>query len=223
MNKVQLYRHDPLPDNALCYVMDPMCSWCWAFQPVVQQLADEASPDTPVVYVLGGLAPDSEQPMPAAMRSQLEAVWHHIEQRTGVRFNYDFWRNNTPRRSTYPACRAVLAAEALQPGVFPALIEAIQRSYYRQARNPSDLDTLTDLARQIGIDTAAFRAQMGAEPLTEQLYRHLRLRDRLQVQGYPSLVWWRGKAAIPITYGYCDLATTREKLRRAGYPGRGTA
>ena len=30
-------------DARLLYVMDPMCSWCWGFAPVVEALATQAA------------------------------------------------------------------------------------------------------------------------------------------------------------------------------------
>jgi len=217
MQQLQLYRERELPGSALCYVMDPMCSWCWAYQPVLQALLASDRLTTPLLYVMGGLAPENEQPMAATTRQQIETIWRHIEARTGVRFNYDFWQHNIPRRSTYPACKAVLAAEAALPGSFSEMIGAIQQAYYAQARNPSERATLTAIASEIGIDAGRFDALMNAEPQTEALYRHLRFRDQLRVEGYPSLVWWRQGEAIPVTYGYCDLETTLAQLRRAGY------
>ena len=40
----------------------------------------------------------------------------------GVRFNFDFWTHCTPKRSTYPACRAVIAARAQDPTLDEAMI-----------------------------------------------------------------------------------------------------
>ena len=40
----------------LIYVMDPMCSWCWGFAPVLQGLAEQAAEHgVPLVLRVGGL------------------------------------------------------------------------------------------------------------------------------------------------------------------------
>ena len=66
-----------------------------------------------VVYLLGGLAPDSDLPMPEQMKLTIAGYWQTIQDRVlGTQFNYDFWTKCQPRRSTYPSCRAVLAAKA---------------------------------------------------------------------------------------------------------------
>ena len=42
------------------------------------------------------------------------------------------------------------------------MIDAIQRAYYLEARNPSDTDTLAALAQHLGLDAARFVALLDA-------------------------------------------------------------
>ena len=53
--------------STLYYAHDPMCSWCWGFRPVWQSLRRQLPPAVRVVRLLGGLAPDNDEPMPEAM------------------------------------------------------------------------------------------------------------------------------------------------------------
>lgn len=94
----------------LYYVMDPMCSWCYAFRPVFQALLNKLPLNITIEYVMGGLAADSTEPMPQETREYVQSQWRLIEEQTSVNLNWDFWKNCQPRRSTYPACRAVIAA-----------------------------------------------------------------------------------------------------------------
>jgi protein-disulfide isomerase-like protein with CxxC motif len=57
----------------------------------------------------------------------------------GTEFNFDFWTKCQPRRDTYKACRAVIAAS--QQNAEEAMIEAIQKAYYLRAMNPSEHDS----------------------------------------------------------------------------------
>ena len=98
----------------LYYVLDPMCSWCYAFSDSWESLKQQLPEEVKVHRILGGLAPDSDDPMPDAQQIGIAATWRNIEIRTGVPFNHDFWELNEPRRSTYPACRAVIAAENIK-------------------------------------------------------------------------------------------------------------
>ena len=53
--------------RTLIYVHDPMCSWCWGFRPTFERLCDALSGEATVMRLLGGLAADSDQHMPAEM------------------------------------------------------------------------------------------------------------------------------------------------------------
>ena len=137
-------------------------------------------------YVMGGLARDSEELMPTETRAYVQSAWREVESRTGARFNWAFWENCQPRRSTYPACRAVLAADAQNRG--PAIFERIQRAYYLEARNPSDTTVLAELAADLGLDSARFAAALASPEIEAALQDQFHLRRRLQATAFPSLV-----------------------------------
>ena len=173
--------------TTLYYVHDPMCSWCWAFRPTLDALLHALPADIRVKKLLGGLAADTEEPMPEEMRERLQQTWKRIEQNVpGMHFNFDFWSNNTPRRATYPACRAVLAAR--EQGCDEAMLQAIQRAYYQQARNPSDTSTLMELATEIGLDTPVFGQALTSERIQQQLEAEMAEAEAIGVDSYPSLV-----------------------------------
>ena len=183
-----------------------MCSWCWGFRPVWQQLEQQLSTTVKIVYIVGGLASDSDQPMAVAMQQALAATWQRIQQQIpGIEFNYDFWRYNSktqPRRSTYPSCRAVLAAKMQDPELEKAMILSIQQAYFLHSKNPSNIDILTDIATSIGLKPEQFRHDMASQTVEMQLQEQLQLARRLSVQGFPSLVLSNGNRlhAIPLDY-----------------------
>ncbi|RTE65885.1 DsbA family protein [Amphritea opalescens] len=188
----------------LIYVMDPMCSWCYAFQPQLKEVMNRLRPGINMVCYMGGLAPDSDQPMPKEMQQAIAQTWHSIEQRTGAQFNYEFWDKCQPRRSTYPACRAVISAEQLTTGSGMKMTEAIQQAYYQQAKNPSDLPVLADLAETIGLDREQFIQQMASEKTAQTLFEDLSFCQQSGIQGFPFLGVQTDNGFDVISTGYCD-------------------
>ncbi len=187
----------------LYYVMDPMCSWCWAFRPVLRAFADNLPGTVHLQLVMGGLAPDDDTPMPELQRRQIRRIWEEIHVRTGTPFNFDFWSRCTPQRSTWNACRAVIAAATLAKQ--QAMVEAIQRAYYQQARNPSERDTLIALAVEIGLEQAAFEDALSS-PQTEHALQADLLHARFWgVTAFPALVLENHTGWHRLSTGYCDL------------------
>lgn len=215
----------PAPGSAvLSYVADPMCSWCWGFAPEWERVRAELArtrPELTVRLVLGGLASDSDEPMPPATRTYVQGQWSAVERRTGARFDWSFWERCAPRRSTWPACRAVIAAEALRSGAGEALFGAIQRAYCLEARNPSDEDVLVDLAAELDPPLArdAFAAELRAPATAERLAADLALARELGATGFPTVVLSEGGVNRIVSRGYEPAGTVLERLevaRRSG-------
>jgi putative protein-disulfide isomerase len=166
-----------------------MCSWCWGFRPVWQQVQRAVAGKLDVRYVLGGLAADTDQPMPDEMRLNIVDNWRRIQQEIpGTEFNYDFWTKCSPRRSTYPACRAIIACRMQQPALESEMLLLIQQAYYLLARNPSDLGVLTGLAGQLGLDVNRFSNDIQSEMCQNLLLEEIEFCREINIFSYPGLV-----------------------------------
>ncbi|MCP3867380.1 MAG: DsbA family protein [Gammaproteobacteria bacterium] len=190
-----------------------MCSWCWAFRPVWEQVVQGLPEGIRVRRLLGGLAPDSDQPMPMELQATLQQTWRAIQQRVpGTRFDFEFWQRCKPRRSTYPACRSVIAARNQGVEFEEPMILAIQQAYYLQARNPSDDNTLIGLSSDLGLDSDRFSEELHAPATQEALEREMGLGLRLGARDFPSLVFESGGNARVLRYDYLDPGVVLEQL-----------
>jgi putative protein-disulfide isomerase len=197
----------------LLYFHDPMCSWCWAFRPAFTALHAQLPAGLPLRRVVGGLAPDNDQPMPKEMRAKLNGIWRTIQETVpGTRFNFEFWESCKPRRSTYNACRAVLAAARLSPEHEESMIEAIQHAYYLNARNPSDVDTLVDLAAELGLDRELFSAELSGDGVEAQMREEVAFARRAPIQGFPSLVVRTESGLRPVDIDFRDAEPMRGQI-----------
>lgn len=204
--------------TTLIYCYDPMCSWCWGFKPVWQRLQEMLQPlitqgELIIEYRVGGLARDSDQPMPETMQNMLQDTWRNIRQQLGTEFNFDFWHDCQPRRSTYPACRACLVAR--KHGLEEKMIEQIQHAYYLQARNPSDLDTLTQCATDIGIAADVFSERMQAIQQQQLLEQEVQQARQLGLNSFPSLALHNHQQIVSINIDYQNPDSMMLQLEQA--------
>lgn len=193
----------------LIYCYDPMCSWCWGFKDTWEELKQKLVPvieagELVIRPLLGGLAIDSADPMPIEMQAMLKSTWQCIESQLGTQFNYNFWHGCQPRRSTYPACRACLAARG--EGLEMEMNELIQQAYYLEAKNPSDISTLAECAGKIGMQSDRFIPIMENIKESEKLEQEVQLTRQMGLTSFPSLaVLHRGKLShIAIDYQNSD-------------------
>ncbi len=191
--------------DTLIYVHDPMCSWCWGFEPTRQKIFAAVGGQMQIRRMLGGLAPDSDVPMPEAMRSMLQQTWQRIEQMIpGTEFNFEFWQKCSPRRSTYPANRAVIAAREQGDEFDSRMTARIQRAYYLEAKNPSDATTLIELATDIGLDADLFAASLVAESTQHKLITEIQATREMGIDSFPSLAVHKTDGLRHIGLNYTD-------------------
>ena len=180
-----------------------MCSWCWGFSHTWNKVKNSLPSEINVQYVLGGLAPDSSEVMPNEMREYIQMNWHKIEQKIpGVSFNYTFWDSCTPKRSTYPACRAVIAVKNQNSDLEQTMVKLIQQAYYLEAKNPSEDDVLISLAKTLDLDIKQFTQDLNSESTQQLLSDDIALMQSMGVSSFPSLVLQTTNGIKSITIDY---------------------
>ncbi|WP_126456612.1 DsbA family protein [Sulfuriflexus mobilis] len=203
----------------LYYVHDPMCSWCWGFTSTLEALIAALPEDIAFQRLLGGLAADTDEPMDEETRAMVQGSWRRIEAVIpGIKFNFEFWEKCQPRRATYPACRAVLAAR--RQGRDEDMNRAIQAAYYQQARNPSDDSTLLELATELSLDIEQFRADLHSDQTRKALEAEMTLAGELLVESYPSLVLKNGESEWRVPVEYNDYRPMLEVIEAALTPAK---
>ena len=194
-----------LDDAQLHYLHDPMCSWCWGFAPTWNKVKEALEDKVKVTYLLGGLALDNDEDMTLQTQNYVQSNWRRIEEKIpGTKFNYDFWIKCKPRRSTYPACRAVISARIQNPDCETSMIRAIQKCYYLDAQNPSNEDVLVSLAIELGLDAEKFQLDLRSEKVNKMLLAEISLAKSLGMSRMPSLSLQTGRGLRAISIDFLD-------------------
>lgn len=197
----------------LYYFHDPMCSWCWGFSPVFNKLLNNLPENIDVKRVLGGLAADTSAAMPDDMKEYIKGNWKKIEEKIpGVKFNFEFWNKCQPRRSTYPACREIIAARQQGQQYDVQMTKAIQHAYYKEARNPSDDETLIEIASELQLDMKKFSVALNSDAVNQQLQEEINFSRGMFVETFPSLVLETGKSCPPILINYNNYRPMLESI-----------
>ncbi len=198
------------PIGTLYYFGDPMCSWCWGFRPVLEQI-DQEYPELKRVTVMGGLRGGEEVPMADDLAEMIRGAWLRIEQSTGQSFNHDLWRDHRPLATTWPACRAVLSARLLDPAAEWPYMVGMFEAYFTRALDPSRRETHLGVAEKQGLDTEAFAAMLESEEVEQALQLDLLTTQRFGITGFPSVVLSVDDENFLISPGYQPV----EGLRKA--------
>ena len=190
-----------------------MCSWCWAYKPTWQKILTNLPQSLNVEYLLGGLAPDNDNPMSPETRNFVMDNWRRVQEKVpATEFNYEFWRLNRPKRSTYIACRAVISARIQNPKFERAMIDAIQYAYYLKAQNPSEETVLFDLAENIGLNIQAFKKDLNSPRVNNSLLKEIEFSRLMSISGFPSLVLSKNDTLTQIRINYINANFTINQI-----------
>ncbi len=199
--------------QTLYYFHDPMCSWCYAFDNTLTRLQQQLPASVNLIKITGGLAADSIVPMSQDMIDAIQKNWRRIENVvTGVTFNYDFWQKNTPYRSTYLACRAVICATKQNTEFETKMIHAIQQAYYQDAKNPSIATTLFKCAESIGLNVEQFQKDIDSEAIDQELKKQINFSYKSGISSYPSLLLLINKQHHSIEIDYNNEKLILEQI-----------
>jgi putative protein-disulfide isomerase len=194
--------------------MDPMCSWCWGFAPVVQALAAQAAAaDVPLQLVLGGLRRERAALDPA-MRVRILSHWQAVNASTGQLFNFNDALPEGFVYDTEPACRALVTARGLdEQSVWP-LLELIQEAFYAEGRDVTRAQVLVELAERAGIPRIEFAAAFDSVEAAEATAADFTWVQDLGISGFPTLLAERDGRLALLTNGYQPLEALAPLLGR---------
>lgn len=127
----------------LIFVIDPMCSWCWGFHPIITELRKEYSDTYNFSLVVGGLRTKGQMPWTQESKNYLAQNWNAVHAKTQQPFNFTTLNRTHFEYDTYPACKAVVTVRELwgDEASFTYLAK-LQEAFYAKSEDITSLETL---------------------------------------------------------------------------------
>ncbi|MCW1937648.1 DsbA family protein [Pseudomonas sp. MDMC_285] len=200
--------------SRLLYVMDPMCSWCWGFAPVVEALAEQAAAaDVPLQIVVGGLRRD-QVAIDAAARVRYLGYWQAVNASTGQLFDFERGLPEGMVYDTEPACRALVTARNLDAQSAWTLLKLIQQAFYTEGADVTQASVLVQLAEQAGIPRIEFAEAFDSQAMEDATAADFTWVQDLGIAGFPTLLAERDGQLALLTNGYQPLEVLSPLLGR---------
>jgi putative protein-disulfide isomerase len=198
----------------LLYVMDPMCSWCWGFAPVLESLAEQAAAaGVALELVLGGLRRDSVA-IDGAARVRYLGYWQAVNASTGQLFNFNAGLPEGLVYDTEPACRALVTARNLAPELVWPLAQLIQRAFYTEGVDVTRASVLVELAERAGIPRIEFAEAFDSAAQRAATAADFSWTQDLGIAGFPTLLAERDGQLALLTNGFQPLEALQPLLAR---------
>ena len=178
-----------MSSKKIIFVLDPMCSWCWGFAPVVKAFRNSATERDRVSLVMGGLRTSGDMVWDQKAKNYLRQQWDQVAHRTGQPFSDSLFDRKTFVYDTYPACKAVVSVRELF-GIDSAFayFHTIQAAFYLQGQDTSNFTVLQELLDSLQLNRHKFEGFFHSER-AEVLMRHDFAKSRsMGANAFPSVV-----------------------------------
>lgn len=203
-----------MSQNRLLYVMDPMCSWCWGFAPVVQALATQArEAGVPMTLTAGGLIRDSRA-VDTNSRQRYLGYWQEVSHHTGQFFDFERGLPEGMSYNTEPACRAMVVVRQLDASKTWPFVQRVQQAFYAEGVNVTLPAELVRLAGETGLPTKAFANGFDSSEAQQATEADFAWVQRLGIAGFPTLLAERNGQLSLLTNGYQPLQALSPLLGR---------
>lgn len=195
-----------MADTRLIYLMDPMCSWCWGFEPVISALiAQAAAAGVPTHWLAGGLRSE-QNPIDSAARVRYLGYWQAVNATTGQLFDFAKGLPEGMSYNTEPACRALVTARTLDPDTVQSLVRRIQQAFYREGQDVTCAALLRQLAGAVGLSESAFAELFDSPQLRIATAEDARWAQNLGISGFPTVLAQSPEGLALLTNGYQSLS-----------------
>jgi putative protein-disulfide isomerase len=172
----------------LIYFADPMCSWCYGFSPVIQQIRETFGRALPIQVVMGGLRPGTDTPTTEAANAELKTHWGHVHEATGLPFDGAVLDREGFLYDTDPAARAVVRVRRHDGEKAVSFLRRLHHAFYAENQNVTDPQVLATLAAEFGVEREAFLADFDTDDLKHETWNDYATAQRAGVTGFPTLV-----------------------------------
>ncbi|MEI2467453.1 DsbA family protein [Niallia taxi] len=175
----------------LYYVTDPICSHCWALEPVLRRLVSQYGHHFNFHTVMGGLLEKWEDFGDAAngisKPSDVAEHWKEVGVHSRMPIDGTLWLDN-PIQSSFPPSRVYKVIQKRSKSLANAFLRRAREAVFAFNQNIGDQGILVDIVNKLGLDSASILEEAQQETGRNLLKEDFRLAASLGVRGFPTII-----------------------------------
>ncbi|PQP81516.1 dithiol-disulfide isomerase [Paenibacillus sp. PCH8] len=175
----------------LYYATDPICSHCWALEPVLNRFMEEYGHYFNVEIKMGGLLAGwdgfSDGANGIQKPSDVAGHWREVGEHSRMPIDGSLWHDN-PILSSYPPSRVFKVIQGKQPGKEHEFLRRARESVFAFNRNIGEDDVLMDIVDELGLNGKQIVEEAAQQSAQDSLEEDFEMVARLGVRGFPSIV-----------------------------------
>ncbi len=199
----------------LYYVMDPLCGWCFAFSPEMEEIAETFKDEMEIVVVSGGMVRGERIGPIGETAAYIKEAYRTVERGSSVKFGQAFldhlFNDGSNVFSSIEPSIALAVVKELQPQKALKFASYLHQAVYVDGLPPTQFESYVAYAEKIGINRSTFLEYCQKPEMKQKAEVDFNLSAGLGVNGFPTLVHYNGKDLQIISRGY---APSRDIIRR---------
>ena len=198
----------------LIFVVDPMCSWCWGFAPVMEALLKTESHKYTFSLVVGGLRTKGEMLWDERSKAYLKGHWDQVSKSTGQMFSEELFEKEQFDYDTYPACKAVVTVRELF-GMQSAFryLHMLQEAFYVKTLDITKEEVLTNLLENMGLESREFQTFFESDRAQILMEHDFAKARSMGANAFPSVVVIDEEGHMVCQKGYKSLLDMQKLLQ----------
>ena len=195
----------------IIFVVDPMCSWCWGFSPVIEAL--RKSDTTTFSLILGGLRAKGEMTWDEHSKRYLQGHWEQVATSTGQPFSNALFEKEHFDYDTHPACKAVLSVRECF-GMKKAFeyLHTIQEAFYTKGKDITQPEVLMKVLDYIDVDIKKFDTFYKSERAQTLMEHDFAKARSMGANAFPSVVIIDEEGHMVCQKGYRSLEEMKQLI-----------
>lgn len=176
----------------LYYVTDPICSHCWALEPVLRKFVHQYGHYFNMHTLMGGLLEKwGDGPVDPANGisgpSDVAGHWREVGEHSRMPIDGTVWYDN-PISSSFIPSRVYKVIQENHPELANTFLRRAREELFAFNKNIAQDEVLIDIVNQVGLDGEAIVKQSKQLEADTKLQEDFQLVRQLGVRGFPTIV-----------------------------------
>jgi putative protein-disulfide isomerase len=196
------------------YVGDPVCSWCYAFTDIFEEIKKEFSKDLSFSYIMGGLVFEREIVLDRALKKLLKKNWKEVELKTGkhIKASVNIEDAKEMPYISDPGCIGFQAVKQIDEELSYNFYKNMHKAFYEDLENIFEFETLLKIAVKTGVDEKYFSSKFNDPKTKELAVKDIEKAKLLGVRAFPSLVLQDDSGAKVLNQGFKKFSLLKVQI-----------
>ncbi|WP_332633512.1 DsbA family protein [Halalkalibacter flavus] len=183
--------NDPKNTIDLYYVTDPICSHCWALEPVLLRFVQQYGQYFNFHTVMGGLLERwdgfGDTANGISKPADVAGHWREVGEHSRMPIDGTLWYDN-PIHSSYPPSRVFKVIQEQNKALANVYLRRVREAVFAFNQNIADHSILREIVNNLGLDGDAIVRQAELPSGQQLLIQDFNLVASLGVRGFPTII-----------------------------------